>query len=111
MADKVRKAVITAAGRGTRMYPATTTIQKEMLPLMDVDGLCRPVIQIIIEEALANADAFATMAEKAKAIGDYLSVPTAWRAPHDIEKEGHIRWRVISRASIALVRAKPPSDG
>ena len=49
---KVRKAVITAAGRGTRMYPATTTIQKEMLPIMDRDGICKPAIQIIIEEAL-----------------------------------------------------------
>jgi UTP--glucose-1-phosphate uridylyltransferase len=51
---KVRKAVITAAGRGTRMYPATSTIQKEMLPLMDRDGLCKPAIQIIIEEALES---------------------------------------------------------
>lgn len=49
---KVRKAIITAAGRGTRMYPATTTIQKEMLPVMDRDGICKPAIQIIIEEAL-----------------------------------------------------------
>src|SRR5437868_1509468 len=49
---RVRKAVITAAGRGTRMYPATTTIQKEMLPLMDRDGITKPAIQLIIEEAL-----------------------------------------------------------
>lgn len=34
------------------MYPATTTIQKEMLPIMDTDGICKPAIQIIIEEAL-----------------------------------------------------------
>jgi UTP--glucose-1-phosphate uridylyltransferase len=52
--NKVRKAVITAAGRGTRMYPATTTIQKEMLPVMDRDGICKPAIQIIIEEALGS---------------------------------------------------------
>jgi len=51
---RARKAVITAAGRGTRMYPATTTIQKEMLPVMDRDGLCKPAIQIIIEEALES---------------------------------------------------------
>ncbi len=49
---RVRKAVITAAGRGTRMFPATTTIQKEMLPLMDRDGITKPAIQLIIEEAL-----------------------------------------------------------
>ncbi len=50
--NRVRKAVITAAGRGTRMYPATITIQKEMLPLMDRDGITKPSIQVIIEEAL-----------------------------------------------------------
>ena len=34
------------------MYPATVTIQKEMLPIMDRDGIVKPAIQIIIEEAL-----------------------------------------------------------
>jgi UTP--glucose-1-phosphate uridylyltransferase len=48
---KVRKAVITAAGRGTRQYPATSVVQKEMLPLVDRDGLTKPVVQIIAEEA------------------------------------------------------------
>lgn len=36
------------------MYPATTTIQKEMLPIMDTDGICKPAIQIIIEEAMES---------------------------------------------------------
>src|SRR6266851_2529908 len=49
---KVSKAVITAAGRGTRQYPATSVVQKEMLPLVDRDGLTKPLIQIIAEEAL-----------------------------------------------------------
>jgi UTP--glucose-1-phosphate uridylyltransferase len=49
---KVRKAVITAAGRGTRQYPASTTVQKEMFPLVDTDGLTKPTVQIIAEEAL-----------------------------------------------------------
>src|SRR5437762_4956598 len=49
---KVRKAVIPAAGRGTRQYPASTAVQKEMFPLVDRDGLTKPVIQIIAEEAL-----------------------------------------------------------
>jgi UTP--glucose-1-phosphate uridylyltransferase len=49
---KVRKAVITAAGRGTRQYPASTAVQKEMFPLVDRDGLTKPIIQIIAEEAL-----------------------------------------------------------
>lgn len=45
---KVRKAVILAAGYGTRLLPATKSVPKEMLPLVD-----RPVIQYIVEEALA----------------------------------------------------------
>jgi UTP--glucose-1-phosphate uridylyltransferase len=49
---KVRKAVITAAGRGTRMYPASTAVQKSMFPLVDRDGLTKPIIQIIGEEAI-----------------------------------------------------------
>lgn len=49
---KVRKAVITAAGRGTRQYPASTAVQKELFPLVDRDGLTKPVIQIIGEELL-----------------------------------------------------------
>jgi UTP--glucose-1-phosphate uridylyltransferase len=49
---KVRKAVITAAGRGTRQYPASTAVQKEMFPLVDRDGLTKPIIQIIGEEAI-----------------------------------------------------------
>ncbi len=50
----VRKAVITAAGRGVRLYPAADTVQKAMLPLVDRDGLAKPVIQIIAEEALES---------------------------------------------------------
>ena len=46
---KVRKAVIPAAGLGTRMLPATKTVPKEMLPLVD-----KPAIQYIIEEAVAS---------------------------------------------------------
>ena len=42
---KIRKAVIAAAGYGTRFLPATKTIPKEMLPLID-----KPIIQILVEE-------------------------------------------------------------
>lgn len=48
---RVRKAVITAAGMGTRHFPATQTLQKEMMPLVDRDGTTKPTIQIILEEA------------------------------------------------------------
>ncbi|MBN1900694.1 nucleotidyl transferase [Candidatus Sumerlaeota bacterium] len=48
----IRKAVITAGGRGIRLYPAWDTVQKAMLPFIDRDGLNKPAIQIIAEEAL-----------------------------------------------------------
>ena len=50
----IRKAIITAAGRGARLYPAADTVQKAMLPIVDRDGLTKPVIQIIAEEALQS---------------------------------------------------------
>ncbi|MGI4750329.1 MAG: UTP--glucose-1-phosphate uridylyltransferase [Janthinobacterium lividum] len=51
---KIKKAVITAAARGERLYPVADTIQKAMLPVIDTDGLYKPVIQIIAEEAFAS---------------------------------------------------------
>ena len=45
---RVRKAIIPAAGLGTRLLPNTKSIPKEMLPLVD-----KPVIQYIVEEAVA----------------------------------------------------------
>ena len=49
----IRKAVITAAGKGTRQYPATNAVQKELFPLVDRDGIAKPTIQIILEEVTA----------------------------------------------------------
>jgi UTP--glucose-1-phosphate uridylyltransferase len=51
---EISKAVITAAGRGARQYPAFDTVQKAMLPLVDRDGLTKPVLQIIAEEAIES---------------------------------------------------------
>jgi len=46
---KVKKAIIPAAGLGTRFLPATKALPKEMLPIVD-----KPTIQYIIEEAVAS---------------------------------------------------------
>ena len=51
---KIQKAVITAAARYERLYPAATTVQKSMLPVIDMDGINKPIIQIIAEEALQS---------------------------------------------------------
>ncbi|MGL4759973.1 MAG: UTP--glucose-1-phosphate uridylyltransferase GalU [Sarcina sp.] len=47
--SKIRKAIIPAAGLGTRFLPATKSQPKEMLPIVD-----KPTIQYIIEEAIAS---------------------------------------------------------
>lgn len=49
MRKKVRKAIIPAAGFGTRMLPATKSVPKELLPIID-----RPIIDYIVAEAFAS---------------------------------------------------------
>lgn len=44
---KIKKAVITAAGYGTRFFPITKTIQKEMLPILN-----RPLVEHVVEDSL-----------------------------------------------------------
>ena len=46
----VRKAVIPVAGFGTRLYPATRGIKKEFSPVIDKDGLVKPVLHVLLEE-------------------------------------------------------------
>src|SRR6187399_2954532 len=46
---QIRKAVIPAAGFGTRLLPATKAQPKEMIPIVD-----KPVIQYVVEEAVAS---------------------------------------------------------
>jgi UTP--glucose-1-phosphate uridylyltransferase len=66
---RVTKAVIPAAGLGTRMLPATKTIPKEMLPLLE-----KPVIQYIIEEAAASGieDILIVTNRQKSAMDDYF---------------------------------------
>jgi UTP-glucose-1-phosphate uridylyltransferase len=51
---KVRKAVIPAAGFGTRLFPASKALKKELFPIIDEDGRAKPVIMAIIEEAIRS---------------------------------------------------------
>lgn len=52
--NKITKAIIPAAGFGTRMYPATKAIKKEFLPIIDSQGRAKPVILAIVEEAISS---------------------------------------------------------
>jgi UTP--glucose-1-phosphate uridylyltransferase len=69
LVTEVRKAVIPAAGLGTRFLPATKAMPKEMLPLID-----RPVIQYVVEEAVASGidDLLIITGRGKRAIEDYF---------------------------------------
>jgi UTP--glucose-1-phosphate uridylyltransferase len=69
---KVRKAVIPAAGLGTRFLPATKAQPKEMLPIVD-----KPVIQYIVEEAVASGieQIVIITGQSKRAIEDHFDYP------------------------------------
>ncbi|MFH1008061.1 MAG: sugar phosphate nucleotidyltransferase [Candidatus Latescibacterota bacterium] len=50
--SRVRKALIPAAGFGTRLFPASKATKKELFPIIDRDGIAKPAILLIVEEAL-----------------------------------------------------------
>ena len=52
MSLRIKKAVIPIAGYGTRLFPATKAVPKALFPIVAQDGLAKPIIQLIIEEAL-----------------------------------------------------------
>lgn len=66
---KVRKAIIPAAGLGTRFLPATKAMPKEMLPIVD-----KPTIQYIVEEAAASGieDIIIVTGKSKRAIEDHF---------------------------------------
>ncbi|KKI93249.1 UTP--glucose-1-phosphate uridylyltransferase [Bacillus sp. SA1-12] len=68
---KVRKAIIPAAGLGTRFLPATKAMPKEMLPILD-----KPTIQYIVEEAIAAGieDIIIVTGKGKRAIEDHFDV-------------------------------------
>ena len=82
-APRVRKAVIPAAGLGTRFLPATKAQPKEMIPVVD-----RPAIQYVVEEAVAAGcdDILIVTGRNKKAIEDHFD-----RSPeleHELEQRG-----------------------
>ncbi len=49
----IRKAVIPVAGLGTRMFPYTKAVPKTLLPVVTCQGVAKPVIQLVVEEAVS----------------------------------------------------------
>ncbi|OGH66027.1 MAG: hypothetical protein A3B90_02905 [Candidatus Magasanikbacteria bacterium RIFCSPHIGHO2_02_FULL_41_13] len=83
--QKVRKGVITVAGMGTRLLPATKAMPKEMLPVLD-----KPVLQYIVEEMASSGISeiiFITSAQK-RAIEDHFDRDRALEA--FLEQKGKI---------------------
>lgn len=107
MCQKITKAVIPAAGLGTRFLPATKACPKEMLPIVD-----KPTIQYIIEEALASGitDILIISGRAKRAIEDHFD-----RAPELEEnllehgKEDLLKIvQEIGNINIHFVRQKEP---
>ncbi len=79
-ARRVRRAVIPAAGFGTRLFPATKVIKKELFPVVGRDGICKPVILAIVEEALsAGIEEVAIIVQKGdkEAFEEFFMTPPA----------------------------------
>jgi UTP--glucose-1-phosphate uridylyltransferase len=70
MPERARKALIPAAGRGTRFLPVTKAVPKELLPIVS-----RPAIEFVVTEAAANGleDVLVVLSEGKQAIADYFA--------------------------------------
>ena len=68
----IRKAIIPAAGLGTRFLPVTKSMPKEMLPVIDT-----PVIHFVVEEAIASGieDILIITGRGKRAVEDYFDEP------------------------------------
>ncbi|TWI59871.1 UTP--glucose-1-phosphate uridylyltransferase GalU [Halalkalibacter nanhaiisediminis] len=82
---KVRKAIIPAAGLGTRFLPATKAMPKEMLPIVD-----KPTIQYIVEEAVQSGieDIIIVTGKGKRAIEDHFD--HAFELEHNLLEKGKI---------------------
>ena len=80
---KVRKAIIPAAGLGTRFLPATKAQPKEMLPIVD-----KPTIQYIVEEAINSGieDIIIISGRNKRAIEDHFD--KSYELEHELAKKG-----------------------
>ncbi|MBS3986281.1 MAG: UTP--glucose-1-phosphate uridylyltransferase GalU [Selenomonadales bacterium] len=105
---KVRKAVIPAAGLGTRFLPATKAQPKEMLPIVD-----KPTLQYIVEEAIASGieEILIITGRNKKSIEDHfdksveLELELAQKGKHELLEQ--VR-RISDLVNIHYVRQKEP---
>jgi len=107
MTQKVKKAIIAVAGSGTRLLPATKSMPKEMLPIVD-----KPIIQLIAEELSEAGVEDMIMVTKwdKKPLEDHFDHSTALE--QDLEKAGKDNYleeikKVAELANFIYVRQKP----
>jgi UTP--glucose-1-phosphate uridylyltransferase len=83
MSQRIRKAVFPVAGLGTRFLPATKTVPKEMLPVVD-----KPLIQYAVDEAIeAGCDTMVFVTNRYKhSVADYFD--KAYELEQKLEKSG-----------------------
>jgi UTP--glucose-1-phosphate uridylyltransferase len=106
---QVKKAIIPAAGLGTRFLPATKAQPKEMLPIVD-----KPTIQYIIEEAIASGieDIIVVTGRGKRAIEDHFD--KSFELEETLEKKQKIKLleevqAISSLANIHYIRQKEPN--
>jgi len=108
MLKRIRKAIIPAAGLGTRFLPATKAQPKEMLPIVD-----KPTIQYIVEEAIYSGieDIIIVTGRGKRAIEDHfdrsVELEVALQAKGDGELLGLVN-SISSMVDIHYVRQKEP---
>ena len=107
--SKITKAVIPAAGFGTRFLPQTKAMPKEMLPIVD-----KPVIQYVVEEAVASGikDIVIVTGAMKRAIEDHFDAPNA-ELIKTLEASGKTELleetkRISEMANFIYVRQKGP---
>ncbi|EPR26523.1 MULTISPECIES: UTP--glucose-1-phosphate uridylyltransferase GalU [Geobacillus] len=104
---KVRKAIIPAAGLGTRFLPATKAMPKEMLPIVD-----KPTIQYIVEEAIASGieDIIIVTGKGKRAIEDHFDI--AFELEQNLMEKGKYdlleKVKEPSKVDIHYIRQKEP---
>ena len=106
--QKIRKAVIPAAGLGTRFLPATKAVPKELLPIVDT-----PTIQYIVAEAVAAGvrDVILICARGKDSIVDHFDISPELEA--NLEKTGKLEARkqiraIAQMANVITIRQQEP---
>ncbi|MDA2923321.1 UTP--glucose-1-phosphate uridylyltransferase GalU [Acidobacteria bacterium AH-259-L09] len=106
--ERVRKAVIPAAGMGTRFLPATKAIPKEMLPIVD-----KPTIQYVVEEAVQSGfeDIIFVTGQGKNEIEDHFDYD--YRLEHRLKEQGkedllRIVRNISEMIAVSSIRQKKP---